>query len=161
MALAGALVLLASAALAVSAPPANVVTARLDVRGAEAVVEMTILPDWHVNAHEPRDEFLIPTTVTLTPPPGVKAGNVRYPEPVERRLAFAGDHPLLLYEGKVRFAAPLEGSVPPGAPFRAALRYQACDATRCLPPRTIRSARASTSRVPRRWWKQRSRPAGT
>jgi thiol:disulfide interchange protein DsbD len=98
---------------------------------------MTILPDWHVNAHEPRDEFLIPTAVTLVTPPGVKAGPVRYPEPVERRLPFAGDHPLLLYEGKVRFAAPLEGSVPPGAPFRASLRYQACDATRCLPPRTI------------------------
>ena len=26
---------------------------------------MTIAAGWHVNAHEPRDEFLIPTTVTL------------------------------------------------------------------------------------------------
>ena len=138
MRLAGVLVLLASVALAVSAgPPSNVVTARLDVRGNEAAVEMTILPEWHVNAHEPRDEFLIPTTVTVVPPPGVTAAAVRYPEPVERRLAFAGDHALLLYEGKVRFAAPLEGTVSPGAPFRAMLRYQACDASRCLPPRTI------------------------
>ena len=130
--------LLASAALAVSAsPPPNVVSARLDVRGNEAAVEMTVLPEWHVNAHEPRDEFLVPTTVSLVPPPGVTAGAVRYPEPAERRLPFAGDHALLLYEGRVRFAAALEGDVSSGAPFRATLRYQACDATRCLPPRTL------------------------
>jgi thiol:disulfide interchange protein DsbD len=129
--------LLASAALAVSPPPADVVKARLDVRGHEAAVEMTVEPEWHVNAHEPREEFLVPTTVSLVVPPGVTAGAVRYPEPVERRLPFAGDTPLLLYEGRVRFAAPLEGEVPTGAPFRATLRFQACDATRCLPPRTL------------------------
>ena len=136
--LAGALGLIASAALAVSAgPPPNVVSARLDVRGNQAVVEMTVAPEWHVNAHEPRDEFLVPTTVSLQPPPGVTADAVAYPPPVERRLPFAGDHPLLLYEGSVRFAAPLQGTVTSGAAFGASLRYQACDATRCLPPRTL------------------------
>ena len=120
MRLAGVLVLLAGATAAVAAaPPPDVVTARLDVRGNEAAVEMTILPEWHVNAHEPRDEFLIPTTMTVAPPPGVTAGAVKYPEPVERRLAFAGDTALLLYEGKVRFAAPLEGTVSPGGALRA------------------------------------------
>jgi thiol:disulfide interchange protein DsbD len=136
--LAGVVMLLASAMTAVAAdPPANVVSARLEVRGTEAAVEVTILPEWHVNGHEPRDEFLVPTTVAVVPPPGVTAGAVRYPEPVERRLPFAGDHALLLYEGRVRFAVPLEGAVPPGSPFRATLRYQACDASRCLPPRTL------------------------
>ena len=136
--LAGALGLVASAALAVSTgPPPNVVSARLDVRGNQAVVEMTVAPEWHVNTHEPRDEFLVPTTVSLQPPPGVTAGAVAYPPPVERRLPFAGDHALLLYEGSVRFAAPLGGTVPPGAAFGASLRYQACDATRCLPPRVL------------------------
>jgi thiol:disulfide interchange protein DsbD len=138
--------LLAGAVLAAPAPPPNVVSARLDVRGGEAAVEMTILSEWHVNAHEPRDEFLVPTTVTVVPPPGVTAGAVRYPAPVERRLQFAGDHALLLYEGQVRFTAALEGDVSPGAPFRARVRYQACDATRCLPPRTLElSATAAAS----------------
>ena len=74
---AGALGLIASAALAVSAgPPPNVVSARLDVRGNQAVVEVTVAPEWHVNAHEPRDEFLVPTTVSLQPPAGVTAGAV-------------------------------------------------------------------------------------
>jgi thiol:disulfide interchange protein DsbD len=119
-------------------PPKEVVRARLEQRGAEAVVELVVEPAWHVNAHEPRDEFLIPTTLTLQPPPGVTVGAVRYPPPVERRLPFAGDHSLLLYEGTVRLSAPLAGAPAPDAPpLRATLRYQACDATRCLPPRTL------------------------
>jgi thiol:disulfide interchange protein DsbD len=116
----------------------NVVTGRLTAGPAQATVEMTIAPGWHVNAHEPRDEFLIPTTLTVTPPPGVRPGAVAYPAPVEKKLAFSGGKALLLYEGTVRFTTPLEGA---GAgPLRAALRYQACDDTRCLPPRTLELA---------------------
>ncbi len=116
----------------------DVVSGRLVVRGGRAVVEATIVPGWHVNAHQPRDAFMIPTTLSLIPPAGMRAGEVTYPEPVERRLAVAGDQPVLLYEGDVRFTAPLEGTAVAGAPpLRASLRYQACDATRCLPPRTL------------------------
>jgi len=116
----------------------DVVRAQLVSRGSEATVEATIAPGWHVNGHEPRDEFLIPTTVTITPPEGVRAGAVAYPQPVERKLAFGGGKTFLLYEGTVRFTAPLDGKPPPGAgPLRAALRFQACDDSRCLPPRTL------------------------
>src|SRR5262249_49688558 len=57
---------------------------------------------------------------------------------VEKKLAFSGEEMLLLYEGTVRFAASLEG-VPGagGGPLRARLRYQACDDSHCLPPRTL------------------------
>ena len=113
----------------------EVVRVRLTAGGGQAVVEATIAPGWHVNAHAPRDEFLIPTTLTVTPPPGVRAGEVAYPPAVERRLAFGGETTFLLYEGSVRFTAPLEGA---GAGrLRAAFRYQACDDAHCLPPRTV------------------------
>ena len=119
----------------------DVVRARLTAAGGRAVIETTIAPGWHVNSHAPRDEFLIPTTVTLTPPAGVRAGEVEYPRPVARRLAFGGDKEFLLYEGTVRFTAPLLGESAPGAaPLRAALRYQACDDSHCLPPRTLELA---------------------
>ncbi|HYR95781.1 MAG TPA: cytochrome c biogenesis protein CcdA [Candidatus Binatus sp.] len=125
----------------IAAAGEDVVRARLTVGSGRAVVEATIAPGWHVNSHAPRDEFLIPTTVTLTPPPGVRAGEVEYPSPVGRRLAFGGDKEFLLYEGTVRFTAPLEGAPAPGAaPLRAAFRYQACDDSRCLPPRTLELA---------------------
>ena len=85
----------------------DVVTATLTADAGNAAVEMTVAPGWHVNAHEPLDEFLVPTTVTVVPPDGVVAGDVVYPPPVERKLAFGGDRPLRLYSGRVRFTAGL------------------------------------------------------
>jgi thiol:disulfide interchange protein DsbD len=128
-------------AASVAGAAEDVVRARLTAAPGRAVVEATIASGWHVNAHEPRDEFLIPTTLTLTAPAGVRAGPVEYPTPVERRLAFGGGKTYLLYDGTVRFSAPLEGAPEAGAgPLRAALRYQACDDTHCLPPRTLELA---------------------
>ncbi|HUE29754.1 MAG TPA: cytochrome c biogenesis protein CcdA [Verrucomicrobiae bacterium] len=137
---AGAVAVLVGLAAAVwAAPlPEDVVRAKLTAGGGQVVVEATIAPGWHVNAHHPRDEFLIPTTVTLTPPAGVRAGEVQYPPPVEKRLGFSGGTTLLLYDGTVRFTATLEGAPAVGGePLKAALRYQACDDSRCLPPRTL------------------------
>src|SRR5205085_5486681 len=118
---------IAVAAIAIAASIAgaadDVVRARLMAEPARAGVEITIASGWHVNSHEPRDEFLIPTTLTVTPPPGVRALAVEYPPPVERELAFARGQKFLLYEGTFRLAVPLEGSAAPGAePLRAALR---------------------------------------
>src|SRR5439155_648656 len=46
--------------------------------------------------------------------------------------------PLRLYSGRVRFTARLEGTpAADAAPLRARLRYQACNDSRCLPPRTL------------------------
>src|SRR5437867_4314529 len=121
------LAVVVSACIAAAAD--DVLRARLSVERGQAVVEATIASGWHVNAHAPRDEFLIPTTATVLPPAGVRAGEVVYPAPVERRLAFGGGKAFLLYEGTVRFTAPLEGSPGAGAgaePLRATLRYQAC-----------------------------------
>jgi thioredoxin:protein disulfide reductase len=116
---------------------ADPVTARLRVDGTRAVVEMTIAPGWHVNAHDPKDKFLIPTSVEVTPPAGMRAGAVTYPHAVEKALEFANGKTLRLYEGTIRLEAPLEGAATDGGPVRAKLRYQACDDTTCLPPKTV------------------------
>jgi thiol:disulfide interchange protein DsbD len=114
------------------------VTARLQAGATEAVTDVTIAPGWHINAHEPRDEFLIPTTLELSPPQGQSAGAVSWPAPVERTLAFSPNKALLLYDGTVKLSAPLTGAAATGgAPLRARLRFQACDDTTCLPPRTL------------------------
>src|SRR5262245_26884294 len=94
--------LAAGLGIAAVAHAADPVTATLTVDPSSAVVEMTIASGWHVNAHEPRDRFLIPTTVTLAPPTGMTAAAVQYPTPVEKALAFAEGKRLLLYEGTVR-----------------------------------------------------------
>jgi thiol:disulfide interchange protein DsbD len=112
----------------------DVVSGRLVRDGQRLVVTATIESGWHVNAHQPRDQFLIPTTLEVTPPAGIDVGAVEYPKPVERKLAFSDD-PLLLYEGAIELRAPLTGSG--SGRFEARLRYQACDDTRCLPPKTL------------------------
>jgi thioredoxin:protein disulfide reductase len=125
----------------------DVVRGQLVVEEGQARVEVTVAPGWHVNAHFPRDAFLVPTTLTLEPPPGVEVGEVVYPEPVERELSFAGGRRALLYEGTLRMLAPLVGNPAAGAsPLRAQLRYQACDATRCLPPRMLTLVAAPAGR---------------
>jgi thioredoxin:protein disulfide reductase len=141
--------LLAMALLVAAIASANdpdVVGAKLSATPTEAVVAMTIAPGWHVNGAEPRDEFLIPTSLSVTPPPGARAGRVVYPPPVERRLSFGGGKTFLLYQGTVRLVAPLEGTA--SGPLRAALRFQACDDRRCLPPRTLQLETALGAPVP-------------
>lgn len=104
----------------------------------ELAVDAVVAPGWHINAHQPTEKFLVPTALTLTLPDGVRADPVRYPDPKAKTFAFAGDVELLVYEGTVplrtairapSFAAPIA--------ITAALRFQACDDTTCLPPTTV------------------------
>jgi thiol:disulfide interchange protein DsbD len=133
---AGALVL-AVAGRAPGATP-DVVQGSLRVTPEAAVAEITIAPGWHVNGATPREGFLIPTRLDLTVPEGIRAGAVEYPPPVERTLEVSSGKPVALYEGQVAFRVPLEGVAAVGTgPVSAALRYQACSDTRCLPPRTL------------------------
>jgi thiol:disulfide interchange protein DsbD len=143
---------LLTAALVVraAAGDADVVSGSFQAGSNPAVVSLTVAPGWHVNAHVPRDAFLVPTTLDLSTPPGVRAGEIRWPTPVERRLAFAGETPILVYEGTLQLSVPLEGA--DAARTRATLRYQACDDEHCLPPRTLQLAAvadlAATGREP-------------
>jgi suppressor for copper-sensitivity B len=106
--------------------------------GAAAVLvaKVTIDEGWHVNAHVPTYDYLIPTALELELPAGWTAGGVTYPEPKLQRFKFADD-PLAVYDGTVEIRA--EARVPAGSPagsfpVRAVLHYQACDDSTCLPP---------------------------
>lgn len=134
---AGLACVLAFGVFAGATEPPDVVDGRLLRDGGALIAEVTIASGWHVNAHEPRDRFLVPTELAVTAPAGVTVGAVEYPPPVERKLAFS-EAPLLLYEGTVRMRASLSGEVP--GTVSASLRYQACDDARCLPPRTLTMA---------------------
>lgn len=108
---------------------------------ADLTFEAVVAAGWHVNSHQPTQKFLVPTTLTLTVPPTVTAGEVGYPKAKAKTFAFAGDVELLVYEGTV----PLHTTVHVPADFAAdalsidaVLRYQACDDTTCLPPASVR-----------------------
>jgi thiol:disulfide interchange protein DsbD len=104
----------------------------------DLTVEAVIAPGWHINAHQPTEKFLVPSVLTLTLPDGARADAVRYPDPVARRFAFAGDLELLTYEGTVPLRTTIHvASLATPVEITAALRFQACDDATCLPPATV------------------------
>jgi len=112
--------------------------------GGTAIVrlEVELSETLHVQSDEPRDEFLIPTVLTLNAPEGITVESITYP-PAEDLNQAGSDEPLAVFPHAFTIEARL--SVAPNvAPGEVAvpgrLRYQACDETVCYPP-----ARADTS----------------
>jgi suppressor for copper-sensitivity B len=105
---------------------------------ARIAAKVTVEDGWHVNSNTPTFDYLIPTKLDLELPDGWPDEAVRYPKHEMRTFAFA-DQPLAVYEGE--FVILSEVKVPAGAakgsvPVTAALRYQACNDSQCLPPVT-------------------------
>jgi len=108
---------------------------------AQLSVTVSISSGWHVNAHVPSEPYLIPTVLTLTTPPEIEVGEIHYPVGEERTFAFNPGKALATYEGKITITAGLrvrpDATVDRAGLIRGALRYQACNDTRCLPPRSV------------------------
>jgi DsbC/DsbD-like thiol-disulfide interchange protein len=116
---------------------------------ADLVLEVSMPPEVHVQAHQPKDPLLIPTVLTVEPPNGVTVESIAYPTPAEFAQAGRADPLLVLgptFEIRVRLAVgsdAAEGvrSIP------VVLRYQACNDTVCFPP--ARATAAWTLKVER------------
>lgn len=109
--------------------------------GGRLMVEIAMAPGWHINAHRPLQDYLIPTTLTAVEGRGWRLGEPSYPEPEVLRLGFQRE-PLALYQGQLRIeatyapedaAAHAEGS----PPIVLNLRLQACNDHLCLPPESL------------------------
>jgi len=106
----------------------------------QIAVVAKIRPGFHINAHKPSADYLIPTDLRADLPAGLKAaGDVSYPKGELRTFAFSKT-PLNVYQDKVILRLPLTAQ--PAAPLGAQhiplkLRYQACSNEICLPPVTL------------------------
>jgi len=107
-------------------------------KGARLSLLVELPAGIHVQAHDPRDPTLIPTTLTLETPDGVRVTEIVYPPPSE--LAQTGRPEKLMVLGPkftIDVRLDLVAGVPPGdVPVRGRLRYQACNDTVCFPPAT-------------------------
>ena len=103
----------------------------------EAAVVMEISTGFHMNSHKPSEDYLIPTTVTATPPPGITVVDTVYPEGEMKKFTFSPNKPLNVYTGSVTLQLKLQAD-PKAAlgemSIPVTLRYQACNDTACLPP---------------------------
>lgn len=92
-------------------------------------------PGFHINSHTPHDELLVPTTV-VAGTGALKVVAQRYPPGVPLRLEVSGGETLSTYQGE--FQVDVQLVAPKGEnALTGTLRYQACDARACFPPRNL------------------------
>jgi len=105
---------------------------------AEFSVQLNIADGLHINAAQPGDRSLLPTTLKLADPGGLQL-EVAFPEPEQRSFSYA-DRPLLVYEGDVVIKATLTGLTDNRLPeegVRLVLAFQACSETACQVPSEV------------------------
>ena len=90
----------------------------------------------HINSHTPRAEYLIPTVFSIPETSGVKLANASYPAGTDFTLPADPDQKLSVYTGDFSIQANIV-STPGNHLVEGKLRYQACNETQCLPPKTI------------------------
>jgi len=92
----------------------------------------------HTQSNKPRDPLLIPTTLTIDPPPGVTVNEIVWPPSTNFTVA-GQDQALAVFEHEfpIGVAVTLASTVAAGElVVPAHLRYQACNADLCFPPAT-------------------------
>lgn len=94
-------------------------------------------PGWHINSHEPLQDYLVPLRVesTMTPPHEL---SVSYPIGKTLRLPFA-DGTLSVHEGTVAIEGKIDAKPTANSAPHSSLKLslQACSETSCLPPESV------------------------
>jgi len=104
-----------------------------------AALTFRLSEGWHVNAHKPREDLLIPTELSLAPSPGIAVKQVAYPEHTLYTFSFQPE-PLAVYEQTFTIGVVLEvaGDLEPGdRSVEGQLHYQACNDKQCAPPKDL------------------------
>ncbi len=106
---------------------------RPDLGADRFVVRVQVDGGWHINANPASLAFLVPTSVEVQG--GARLTRVHYPpgRPFQPRFS---PQALSVYEETVEI--PTEIARSDSEPAWVAVRYQACDSLRCLPPGTTR-----------------------
>jgi DsbC/DsbD-like thiol-disulfide interchange protein len=102
----------------------------------ESVVELhfAVNPGLHINSHTPHEKSFIPTQLIVVEPPGLTVKDVDFPPGTDFSLASYPNEKLSVYTGEFVLRAHVRAQ--PGEHLiQAQLRYQACDAMSCFPPR--------------------------
>jgi hypothetical protein len=105
-------------------------------KASPVALHFRIAPGLHVNSHSPHDEFLIPTVFSIPDGSGVKLENATYPQGTDITLPADPKTKLNVYTGDFAIQTRMVASSGNHL-VQAKLRYQACDNTQCMPPKTI------------------------
>lgn len=100
-------------------------------------VSLEVGEGYHINAHHPSLEYLIPTTVKFDPVAGISIAPEKYPAPKHRKFEFAPDTELAVHEGILFITAEAQAdkTLQQGSTtIRALVTVQACNDSQCLAP---------------------------
>ncbi len=111
------------------------------VAGTELLLalEIEIEESWHINSDSPKDEFLVPTNISVSGNENIEMIKVAYPPAKEYKFDFS-EQPVLVWEGK--FFIPLKIKFSENASLGLnnliiTLDYQACNNITCLAPTAV------------------------
>ncbi len=91
---------------------------------------------FHINSHDPHEKTLIPTQLMVVDGDGITVSSVDFPPGTDTSFNFAPNEKVSVYTGDLALRAHVTVA-PGGHLLQGALRYQACDANACMPPRKI------------------------
>lgn len=103
---------------------------------ATVALHFRVAQGLHINSHNPGDEFLIPTNFSIPAGAGARLENANYPAGVNYTLPADPKTKLNVYTGDFAIQARMVAA-PGDHLVQGKLRYQACDQTQCMPPKTI------------------------
>jgi len=107
-------------------------------RTIQAAIVMDIPGGFHVNANKPLGKYVVPTTIKVDAPGGLRIGPVSYPRASMHRLK-SSDERLAVYDGRavMRFNVTVPANFQENsAELRVRVRYQSCNDEVCFPPVT-------------------------
>jgi len=108
-------------------------------KATTVALHFRIAPGLHINSHNPSEEELIPTTLSIPVDSGVRFESAIYPPGTVFSLPLDPKTKLNVYTGEFTIQARIVATAGNHL-VEARLRYQACDDNSCMPPRTITAA---------------------
>jgi hypothetical protein len=103
---------------------------------AQVDLHFRVADGFHINSHAPTDKSLIPARLAVVEVQGLNVTAVDFPPGTEYALQLSPREKLNVYTGEFILHAHLTAQ--PGEHIlQGGLRYQACDANSCMPPRTL------------------------
>ena len=105
-------------------------------KASPVALHFRIAEGMHINSHTPSDEYLIPTVFSIPDGEGARLEAANYPGGTNITLPSDPKTKLSVYTGEFIIQAKIVS--PSGNHLvQGKLRYQACNDSQCLPPRTI------------------------
>jgi hypothetical protein len=105
-------------------------------KASEVELHFRVAQGLHINSHTPKDEFLIPTTFSIPDGAGVQLQVANYPAGTDFTLPLDPSTKLSVYTGEFSIHARIVAAAGNHL-VEAKLRFQACDKSACMPPKTI------------------------